>query len=114
MAANGNIDVGQGVTLTFGTSSHETNLNVTGITWSGISRGAVEITDLSDTTSRKFMPTDLYDPGELSVSGFFEAAKYASGPIYAAAAETVTVTFPAHPTNGAGADTFAASMFRSP
>jgi len=99
MAAAGT-DVGTGSTITFSSGFFGEILS---IGWSGISREAIETSHMGTTGGRTFIPGDLYDPGELSVELNFEATDDVTTPI-AAAAETVTVTFP-------GSDTWAASGF---
>ena len=92
------IDVGTGATVVFGTSS--ATGNITSIEWSGIDRGSVDTSWLGTTVARTFIPTDLYDPGELELEMDFDTQSTASattGGIFDlidAAAETITVTFP--------------------
>ena len=92
-------DVGTGATIS---GSGQTG-NVLSISWSGISRPAVDTTHLGTTTARTFMPGDLYDPGELTVE-FQLDSDQTWGTTIAAEAATITITF-------ADAETWAASGF---
>lgn len=91
-------DLGHGTAITF--SSGFLAL-LTGVSVSGISRNAIDTTTFATSGGKTFMPSDTYDPGELSVTMQFDTD--ASVPI-TGAAETVTITWP-------DAETFSASGF---
>lgn len=99
-------DVGTGATLTFSANTgwDSSAVDIQTISWSGISREAIETTHLGTTTARTFMPGDLYDPGEVTMELSYDDG--VDTPILLAdTAETITLTFP---TSGA---TFACSGF---
>lgn len=81
-------DLTTGATITFSSSFLARILN---IDWSGISRDALETTTTATTGGRTFIPSDTYDPGQLTVEIQFDTD--ASPPI-TSTAETVTVTWP--------------------
>ena len=89
------VDIGTGMTFS-GFSAEITN-----ISWDGISRESIDTTHLGTTTARTFMPTDLYDAGEITIEGHMDSTL--GCPIDGAAA-TLTITFP-------GSDTWSASAF---
>jgi hypothetical protein len=62
-------DIGSGTTLTFqsGFCAKVLELDV-----SGIKRASVETTTLETTTAKAFMPSDLYDPGDISLTMQFK------------------------------------------
>lgn len=93
------IDIGNGGSVTFGTSSW--SAAITNIEWGGLEREAIETTHLGTTTAKSFMPSDLYDPGDLTLTVNYDPNV---PPPYTGAAETITVTYP----NGA---TYAGSGF---
>ncbi len=75
---------------------------VISVDWSGIARESIDTTHMTTANNAKtFMPSDIYDPGEVSVEMAFNPS--ATPPITDAADE-VTVTFPA-------GDTWVASGF---
>lgn len=97
------MEIGTGATITFSTSFFGKILN---LSWSGISRPALDTSHTGTTGGRTFTPGDLYDPGELQVEVLFAAETAA--PI-TGAPETVTVTLPSE---GAGnTSTWAATGF---
>jgi hypothetical protein len=95
----------QGVTITF-SSTYFTN--VTSVRWGGISRAPIPTSKSSTTGAMSFIPSNLYDPGELTVEGYNDNTKSFVTPI-TGAAETVTVTKLASGQNTGG--TCAASGF---
>lgn len=99
MAAAGT-DIGTGSTITWSSGKIT---QITAISWSGWSRGSVNTSHMGTTEAHTFIPTDLYDPGELTVELNFEPTDDQAVPMVAAA-ESVTVTFP-------GADTWGCSAF---
>tara|TARA_R110000803_G_scaffold43701_3_gene93018 strand:+ start:7764 stop:8132 length:369 start_codon:yes stop_codon:yes gene_type:complete len=82
-------DIGTGTTIVFGTSGWTAEILDVG--WGGISRESIEMSHMGTTTARIFVPTDLYDPGELTIEFLYDPAE---DPPFAGAAETVTVTYP--------------------
>ena len=89
----GTSDVGTGATLTLGTSTWTPQ--ITSISWDDVSREVIDITHLGVTGGREFGPSDLYDPGGISIEGNWDPnLDSAKVPPYAAAAETFTITFP--------------------
>lgn len=97
-------DVTTGASITFSSGFFA---EITNIGHSGINRGSVDVTHMGTTDAREFMPTDLYDAGELSVELQFDPD---SSPPIDQAAETVTVTFPT-PSGGVSGATWAADGF---
>lgn len=99
--AGSNADQTTGLTVVGGTSAFACVL--TSFDHSGITRDPIETTDLSSGTitstkfgNRTFIPSDLVDPGEISISGYQSTLMSAAkGPeIMHTAAETFTVTLP--------------------
>lgn len=70
-------DIGTGATLT--TSGTSWSARITEMNWSGISREHVETTHLGSSEARTFLPGDLYDPGELSLSIQYEPGNEPQG-----------------------------------
>ena len=84
-------DLGHGAAVTF---SSGYLANVTGISWSGMSRAAVDTTTFSTSGGKTKIASDTYDPGTLSVT-----MQLPTGNIpLASAAETVTLTLPGNET----------------
>lgn len=91
-------DTGHGATVTFGTTS-----------WSGKIRGipqnltrtrpVVNISHLGTTGEQETMPGDLTELGEVELDVLYEAS--VGLPSFAAAPETVTITYPLQATGGA-------------
>ena len=93
-------DSGFGTTIAFSSSFLA---EVISVDWSGIARESIETTHLTTANNAKtFIPSDVYEPGEVSVEMAFDPT---TAPPITGAAETLTVTFP-----GAG-DTWAAAGF---
>lgn len=82
-------DVGTGSTIQFGTSNFDGA--ILSIEQSGISREAIETTDLSTTGARTFIPGKLYDGGELNLEIAYELDKV---PPYEGDPETITMRGP--------------------
>ncbi len=82
-------DVGTGTSITFGTSGF--SARVASIDGPGFSRTSVETTHLSTTGNRTHMPGDLVERGELTLSVHHDPSLT---PPIAAAAETITITWP--------------------
>lgn len=78
----------QGVTITF-SSSYFTN--VTSVRWTGVTRAPISASVSATSGGMEFIPSNLYDPGELQVEGYFDNTKTFVTPI-TGSAETVTVT----------------------
>jgi len=74
--------------------------------WSGMEREAIDTTNFSSTTAREYMPSTLYDSGELSVELLFDPEIDPTTAL-SAASETVTVTY----ADAATASTMAANGF---
>jgi hypothetical protein len=90
------VDVGHGTTITFGTSGF--TANIMSVRWSGIQRTAVETSHMATTApganqfgNKTFIPSDLSDPGELTLELHFNPQ---TNPPIDAVAETMTVTWP--------------------
>ena len=78
-----------GITVAFGTSTF--TAAITGISVSGMERGAIDVTHLGSTTFKDYIPATLSDPGQVEAT--FLADPDQPAPI-GAAVETLTVTFP--------------------
>lgn len=98
-------DIGDGATITFGTSSFTGEFKT--LQHTGVSRASVPTTHLATSPAKTFMPGDLYDPGE--ISGVF-AYDPDTQPPFSGVAETITLTFPV-PTGKSTGATLAASGF---
>lgn len=97
------VAVGHSTTVTFDSGFF---LHFTDVSWSGMSRGLVETTDMATTGGQTFIPEANYTPGALDISGKVDMAVLGSDVIpINAAAETCTVAFA-----GSGS-TYAASAF---
>ena len=83
------MDVGIGTTIAFATSAF--TANITNVDSGDITRNVVDKTHLGTTGSREKMPGDLVDEGDVTFQ--FQFDPDAQPPI-AAAAETITITFP--------------------
>lgn len=79
-------------------------IHLTTVEWSGLSRGAVETTDMATSGAQTFIPEANFSPGTLEVSGNLDREAIATIPINSAAS-TCTVAFA-----GSG-NTYAASAF---
>jgi hypothetical protein len=98
-------DDGYSTTVTFSSGFCAEVLDVG---WDGMSREAIDTTHMTTTNGwMTFLPSDLKDAGELSVS--LQFAPNTAPPI-TGAAETVTVTFPL-PAGGSTRATWACSGF---
>ena len=82
-------DVGTGTSITFGTSGFSAAL--ISVDGPSSSREAVETSTMATTNSHTFMPADLVDRGEVSLT--FEFDPDLEPPIDQAA-ETITITWP--------------------
>ena len=83
--------IGTGTTVTFGTSNFAAN--ITDINFGEVSREHKDTTYLGTTTAKTFIPTTLYDAGEMKLSIQFAANRGGTIPI-SSAAETVTIAWP--------------------
>ena len=82
-------DVGTGTTIGFGTSSWTAPLmNITG---PSMSRESIRTSAMSTTGGHTFIPGDLHDPGEVSITVQHVASVL---PPIDAVAETITITWP--------------------
>ena len=99
------VDLGTGLSLTFGTSGFTANL--LSVNGQDISRPAIQTTHLGTTTAHTFIPGDLYDPGGVEIEFQFDPDDY---PPIDQPAETITVTYPLS-SGGTTAANWAASGF---
>ena len=98
-------DEGFGTTITFQTGFFA---EIMSVGWDGLERGDIETSHMTTSSGwRTFQPSDLKNPGELTVEISFDPDE---APPITAAAETVTVTFPI-PTGGNTAATWACSGY---
>jgi hypothetical protein len=81
---------GTGATVTFGTSTFAGQL--IDIDWGGRTRDALKSTHMGTTGSHTYIPADLVDGGELSLTAYFNCTD-ATATLLGAAAETVTVAW---------------------
>ena len=100
--AAGDTDIGTGSTLTFAGFTPE----ILSLSWSGISREAIDTSHMGTVGARTFLPGDLHDPGELTAEVHLKSTE---APPITAAATTLTLTFPAVGT--AATDAWTASAF---
>ncbi len=93
MAAANIPEIGTGTTITFeGASTFFARVN--SLDWGGFSRESIETTHLGTATARTFMPGDLYDPGELTVS--LQHGLDATLPSINGSSQNIIIEFPAH------------------
>lgn len=82
--------------------------DINSISWSGISRGSIEVTHLGSVGSwKEFIPEGFTDPGELELEVNFNAN---TTPPWTSAATTITVTMNDDPS---GTSTWSADGFMS-
>lgn len=80
---------GHGATIAFGTSAWvQTKVSI-GVT--GISREAIDTTDLETSGGETFIPSANYNPGECSLEWNYDAD---NEPPHTGAVETITITWP--------------------
>lgn len=119
-------DEGRGATVTTGSSNWGTGSGespatlITNISFDGITRDPLETTVLTSTVARTFTPSDLYDPGGMTIEFFYEGDEvfitsgagvpYITTSTGGIAAETWTVTDPIPSGKNTG-PTMAASGF---
>lgn len=87
-------DQGFGTTITFQSGLFA---EIRGVRRSGLARDSLETTHMGSTNGwRTFMPSDLKDPGEIEVDLLFDPATKMAAikTAIAAAAETITITYP--------------------
>ena len=108
-------DIGTGATILFGTSGWAGN--IVSISHGGVGRGKVGTSHLGTVGGRTYIPTDLYEPGELEVEFQVDTTnvKASTGagnkfPRYNTAAETITFKLPV-PTGSSTAASIAGSGF---
>jgi hypothetical protein len=81
---------GTGVTVTFGTSTFAAQL--LDADWSGRARDALKSTHMGSTGTHTYIPADLVDGGEISLTYYFDCSDN-TGTLISAAAETVTIAW---------------------
>lgn len=84
------VDNGTGASVVFGTSS--ITANITGISDTGVSREAIPTSHLGTTGGHTYIPGDLYEPGEITLSVQFDPDKNIETDILRVA-ETVTIHY---------------------
>ncbi len=77
-----------GATITFSTSFFG---QITSIRHSGITRDPIPTSHSGTTGAKTFIPSDLYDPGEITIEGYYDNTKTWVTPI-TGSTETVTIT----------------------
>ncbi len=92
------MDVGTGTTIVFGTSSFSAEL--LSINGNDISREDIDVTHMGSSAYKEFMPSDLIDGGSIDIEIAFDPD---AQPPIAAAAETITITFPIPAGSASGA-----------
>ena len=85
--AVGDTDIGTGTLLSYAGFTME----LLSVNHSGISRQSIDTTHMGTTVARTFMPSDLYDPGEIVAEVHFKTNE---APPITTATSTLTVTFP--------------------
>lgn len=78
----------QGATITFSTSFFG---QITSVRHSGITRDPIPTSNSSTTGAKTFIPSNLYDPGEVTISGYYDNTKSFVTPI-TGSTETLTIT----------------------
>ena len=81
-------EISTSTAITFGTSYFG---KITSMSFSGMTRPAIDITHFGTQVVREFMPGDLYDDGQLSVTALFDATQL---PPIGDVAESIVITFP--------------------
>ena len=81
-------EISTATTITFATSYFG---RITSLSLSGMTRPSIDITHFGSTTTRDFMPGDLYDDGQLTVTAHFDATQL---PPIGDIAESIVITFP--------------------
>ena len=94
--------VGTGLTVTGGS---DFNAEILSVSWSGLSRPAIDTTYMGTTTARTFLAGSLYDAGEVTFECALNPGASSTLPV-ASAAGTLTVTH-----KDTGAATWAATAF---
>ena len=84
------VDTFHGIAMTYGSSFFA---QITSVTPINATRGAIETTHSLTTGAQTFMPTDLYDGGEVQIEGHYDNVKSFLTPL-TAVPETVTFTWP--------------------
>ena len=79
---------GTGVTITFGTSTVAAQL--IDADWSGRTRDALKSTHMGTTGTHTYIPADLVEGGEITLTYYFNCTD-ATGTLLSAVAETVTI-----------------------
>lgn len=85
-------DIGHTASVAFATTGYNTFIaEITNISWDGISRASIPTSHMQTSTAHTFIPSDLYDPGNLALELNFDQDAL---PPITAAAEAITVTVP--------------------
>lgn len=88
--AAGDTDIGTGTTVSAaGAGAYAAE--VLSVSWSDMSREAIDVSHMGTTGGRDFIPSDLYDPGVLTLEVHFKTTL--AVPI-SAADTAITITFP--------------------
>ncbi len=91
-------EIGTGATITFDSGFFA---RINSIDLSGVAREPIETTHLGTSAARDFVPGDLYDPGELTVS--LQHGLDTALPVMNGAEEAIVINFPGTSTwTGAG------------
>jgi hypothetical protein len=88
--ASPTVDIGTGHTVVFATSGFSSE--IVDLTYPGLSREWINSSHQGTTTAHAFIPADLFDPGEMTLTCHFNPD---TDPPIDAAAETITITSPA-------------------
>lgn len=81
-------DLGRGTTVTFATSSF--SADIVAVNGPSYSRQAVNTSHMGTTTAHTFVPSDLYDGGEIGLTIRHDGAQ---SPPVSGAAETITIAW---------------------
>ena len=79
-------DIGTGTTFTLAGFTPE----VLDVQWGGISRESIEMSHMATTVARDFVPTDLYDAGELTIEFLYDPTE---DPPYSGAAASIAINY---------------------
>lgn len=100
-------DTGQSATIAFGTSAFTAVYQQMGEIEQ--TRDALEDTDLSVTGEKTYVPSDVFEPGTLTCTLYFDPTDGLPGP--GSAAETITLTYPKSESGTVSAANLAGSGF---
>jgi len=99
---------GDGATVAFGTSSFAAKVD--SIRWTGFSRDAIDMSDLSATGGMSYQESKMYDPGSIQLDGAYDNSDTGDPPM-TGAAETITITLPKRTGQSSTGGTIVASGF---